>query len=430
MIENISDDLAMIISLNKKYKNSSSPWYHQGNNLSKILFISGSIGMGHVTRDLAIAREFRKVQPNAEIIWLAGEPAVTVLRNAGEKLAPEAGEYNLETDNILTDASNFSLNLAHHIMQGGTIWKEAYKQFEIVAKREKPDLVVGDEAYEIAVAFSNGQYVNMPETITIFDFVKSYPMSHSPKEMLVIWMVNRSWHKAIHRLPSKGIRNAFVGEPEDVPDEKLGLFLSNAKESMKGMTFLGEILRFDPKDYTDKKNVKAKLGYGDGPLIVVSIGGTAVGRPLLKLCAETYPLLKKVIPNLHMVLVGGPMLDLSNFTAPEGVEVRGFVPNLYEHFAASDISIVQAGGTTVAELIALQKPFLYFPLEGHYEQQICVSGKAERHKAGVKMIFSETTPENLAKTIEQNIGIQTSYKPIRTGGEKRMGELMTKVLAG
>jgi UDP-N-acetylglucosamine:LPS N-acetylglucosamine transferase len=398
--------------------------------LSKILFVSGSIGMGHVTRDLAIVREFRKTQPNAEIVWLAGEPAVTYLKNAGENLLPESGEYNIETEKIANDASNFKLNLAHHILQGGTLWREAYRKFEMIAAREKPDLVIGDEAYEIAAAFSNGQYVNKPETITMFDFVKSYPMSRSPKEMLVIWMANRYWHRAIHRIPSKGIRNAFVGEPDDIPDEKLGMFLSNAKESMKGMTFLGEILRFDPRNYQDKNAIRSKLGYGEGPLIVVSIGGTSVGRPLLELCAKTYPLLQKTIPNLRMVLVGGPMLDLSNFTVPEGVEVKGFVPNLYEHFAASDLSIVQAGGTTVAELIALQKPFLYFPLEGHYEQQKCVTGKAERHNAGVKMVFSETNPEKLARTIGENIGIQTNYKPIRSGGEKRMAELMIKILAG
>lgn len=398
--------------------------------MSKILFVSGSIGMGHVTRDLAIAKEFRKHEPDAEIVWLAGEPAVTYLRNAGEKLLPESGDYNIETENVAIDASDFKLNLAHHIQQGGTIWKEAYKKFEVIAAREKPDLIVGDEAYEIAAAFAVGRYINKPETIIMFDFVKSYPMSSSPKERLLVWMVNRYWHKAIHRNPVKGIRNAFVGEPDDIPDERLGIFLSNAKETAKGMTFLGEVLRFDPKDYQDKKSVRSKLGYGDGPLAVVSIGGTSVGRPLLELCAMTYPLLKRSIPDLHMVLVGGPTLDLSNFPVPDGVEVKGFVPDLYKHFAASDISIVQGGGTTVAELIALQKQFLYFPLEGHYEQQKCVAAKAERHNAGVKMVFSETSPEKLAQIVIENIGKKTSYEPIRSGGEMRMAELMIKILAG
>lgn len=41
----------------------------------RILYISGSIGLGHANRDLAIARELRNQNPSAEIMWLAGEPA-------------------------------------------------------------------------------------------------------------------------------------------------------------------------------------------------------------------------------------------------------------------------------------------------------------------------------------------------------------------
>ena len=33
----------------------------------KILYISGSLGLGHVKRDLAIARELRRRVPGAEI---------------------------------------------------------------------------------------------------------------------------------------------------------------------------------------------------------------------------------------------------------------------------------------------------------------------------------------------------------------------------
>ena len=49
----------------------------------KILFVSGSIGLGHVTRDLAIARELRTPRP-ADVPWLAAAPADRVIREAGE----------------------------------------------------------------------------------------------------------------------------------------------------------------------------------------------------------------------------------------------------------------------------------------------------------------------------------------------------------
>jgi predicted glycosyltransferase len=37
-----------------------------------VLFISYSIGVRHAARDLAIARELRRIDPSFEIMWLAG----------------------------------------------------------------------------------------------------------------------------------------------------------------------------------------------------------------------------------------------------------------------------------------------------------------------------------------------------------------------
>jgi UDP:flavonoid glycosyltransferase YjiC (YdhE family) len=52
--------------------------------MNKVLFISGPIGLGHVSRELEIVKEMRKLDPNVEIIWHAEEPAASMLRSAGE----------------------------------------------------------------------------------------------------------------------------------------------------------------------------------------------------------------------------------------------------------------------------------------------------------------------------------------------------------
>ena len=49
----------------------------------KILFISGSIGLGHVNRDITLANELSRRWPDIEISWLAAEPAKSVLRKQG-----------------------------------------------------------------------------------------------------------------------------------------------------------------------------------------------------------------------------------------------------------------------------------------------------------------------------------------------------------
>lgn len=98
-----------------------------------------------------------------------------------------------------------------------------------------------------------------------------------------------------------------------------------------------------------------------------------------------------------MVLVCGPRLSAGSIWAAEGIDVKGYVPELYKHLAAADICIVTGGGTITLELTALRRPFLYFPLQQHFEQELDVASRCQRQKAGVKMRFSETTPESSAR---------------------------------
>ena len=53
----------------------------------KVLFISSSIGLGHAARDLTIAREIKRRNPDIEISWLAGNPAAQSDRRGRRKLA-------------------------------------------------------------------------------------------------------------------------------------------------------------------------------------------------------------------------------------------------------------------------------------------------------------------------------------------------------
>jgi len=53
----------------------------------RILYISGSLGLGHITRDLAIAKELRKRVSGLELFWLAAHPASILLKDEGENLS-------------------------------------------------------------------------------------------------------------------------------------------------------------------------------------------------------------------------------------------------------------------------------------------------------------------------------------------------------
>ena len=93
----------------------------------RILYISGSIGLGHANRDLAIARELRCQHPSAEIMWLAGEPARQVIREAGENVLPESAGI-AETGLAEKSAGQFSLDLIKYVIRAQDAWKRTVAQ--------------------------------------------------------------------------------------------------------------------------------------------------------------------------------------------------------------------------------------------------------------------------------------------------------------
>jgi predicted glycosyltransferase len=218
----------------------------------------------------------------------------------------------------------------------------------------------------------------------------------------------------------------FIGEEADVPDRSFGWFLPNRREWARTRChFVGYILPFDPASYADRLAIRKRLGYGDEPLVVCAIGGTAVGRELLDLCGRAFPILRRNVPNLRMVLVCGPRLDPASVHAPPGAEVRGYVPELHAHFAASDLAVVQGGGTTTLELSVLRRPFLYLPLEGHSEQQVSVAQRQERLGAGVRLPSWRMAPSALADLVTANLGATVHYRAVPADGARRTAQLVS-----
>jgi pimeloyl-ACP methyl ester carboxylesterase len=76
----------------------------------RALFISSPIGLGHVQRDLAIARELRRLVPELQIDWLAQHPVTRVLQEAGERIHPHSSRLVSESAHWEQSASSHSLH--------------------------------------------------------------------------------------------------------------------------------------------------------------------------------------------------------------------------------------------------------------------------------------------------------------------------------
>lgn len=396
----------------------------------RILYASGSIGLGHVTRDLAIAGQLRRQCPEVELSWLASHPATLLLKEAGEKLLPEADIYANDSIPAENAAKGFGMNVLKYASNTRREWAHNVKIFKQIISKEQFDVVIGDETYEIGVGLLMKLVRLEVPFVMIYDFLGLDSVTKNPIEKLGVYTWNLIWAKTDRKLLSDQKNLVlFAGEPEDVPDKGFGFLLPNRHDhARKCYKFTGYILPFDPEEFTDKTKSRDKLGYGPEPLVVCSIGGTSIGKDLLELCGRAYPIIKKKVPDLHMVLICGPRLAVESLKIPEEVEVRGYVRALYEHFAASDLAIVQGGGTTTLELTALRRPFLYFPLADHCEQQIHVAGRLARHQAGVKVVYSQTTAEILAEKVIANLDREVNYPPIPVNGAQKAAQLISQLL--
>ena len=132
-----------------------------------------------------------------------------------------------------------------------------------------------------------------------------------------------------------------------------------------------------------------------------------------------YPAMRRQISDLRLLVVAGPRIDPLTLPAQDGVEVVGYLKNLPLHLAACDAAIREQGGlTTTMELVACRRPFLYFPLGEHFEQQIHVRHRLDRYRAGHCMDFASSTPKSIAEALVRQLNIPIDYRPVATDGAR------------
>jgi UDP:flavonoid glycosyltransferase YjiC (YdhE family) len=392
-----------------------------------MLYVSGSIGLGHVTRDLAVARELRAMETGVELHWLAAPPASDVLAAGGEILVPECASYRCETDQAEAAAHGGHLSLTTYVYRALGCWLHNARVLGNAAKHGQFDVIIGNETYEVVVAYVFGMNVLPVDVpfIMMYDFYGMDVTTRNPLEWLGAWGLNFIWAQERRVTARQNNAAIFFGEPEDVPDHPFGVFLPNRRRYAEDhVEFVGYPLGFDIQTVRDRPHLRATLGYGSEPLVICTVGGTAVGRSLLELCGRAYSLAAQRLPGLRMVLVCGPRIDPATLDVPQGPERYGMVPDLYKHLAVCDLAVVQGGGTTTLEVTALRRPFLFFPIEGQSEQEVTIASRLARQGAGVRMTQGRTTPSSLADAIVANVGREVTYAQIPAEGARRAAQII------
>jgi predicted glycosyltransferase len=240
------------------------------------------------------------------------------------------------------------------------------------------------------------------------------------REALLTADYNAEMIEHIARFPRVRDRVVFVGNPDDiVPDAfspELPLIGDWTREHY---AFSGYVTGFDPAALSDRAALRQQLGYRDDERVcIVTVGGSGVGGALLRKVIAAYPLAKRAVPALRMIVVAGPRIDPASLPTHDGLEVHAFVPQLYRHLAACDLAVVQGGLTTCMELTANRRPSLYFPLRHHFEQNFHVAHRLDRHRAGRRMDYATADPDAIAAALAAELGRAVDYRPVETGAAR------------
>jgi pimeloyl-ACP methyl ester carboxylesterase len=398
----------------------------------RVLWLSSPIGLGHVQRDLAIARRLRTLHPDVIVDFLAGDPADRVVQHWGERLHPATRLLQNETRHFEGWAADHELHAFNALWDMDEIMTANFMTLADVVERERYDLWVGDEGWDLDYFLHENPDLKRAPYAFLTDFIGLLPMREDRTSTEFIRCREKNAENVDHLRLHPDVRDLsiMVGDEEDVLDREFGPDLPNMRQwAQEHFRFSGYTFHFDPHALRDRAALRAKLGYRtDERVILASVGGTRVGRSLLRKCAEAFTRIASQVPEARLVLVGGPRLSEMESTWGPRVEVRDFVPDLFEHHAAADLAIVQGGLTTTMELAALRTPFLYFPLRHHFEQQLHVARRLDRLGAGVRLDYDRTSPEALGAAMLEHLGKPVHSAEVPLDGTDRAARLLAALL--
>lgn len=397
----------------------------------RVLYLSSPIGLGHARRDLAIARELRRHDPDLEIDWLSQHPVTAVLEAAGERVHPASRWLANESAHFEDECADHDLHAFQAIRGMDEILVSNFMLFNDVVEAEPHDLVIGDEAWDVDHLLHENPELKRFAFAWMTDFVGWLPMPDGgPEEAALTADYNAEMLEQRARFRRLRDRSIFVGEPDDIVPDAFGPDLPAIRDwTEREFDFAGYVTGFDPIPDADREAIRAELGYRpDERVCIVTVGGSGVGEALLRRVLAAVPQVRRVVADLRFEVVTGPRIDPRSLPCPDGARLHAYVPDLHRHLAACDVAVVQGGLTTCMELTANRRPFVYVPLRHHFEQTFHVRHRLERYGAGRCLPYDELDPDTLAAALAEALARPVHYRPVAPDGAARAAGMLAELL--
>ena len=273
-----------------------------------------------------------------------------------------------------------------------------YMLFDDVVRETSYDLWVGDESWEVDHFLHENPERKIAPYAFLTDVVGFLPVDPEgdPREVELCADYNAEMIEHRERFPHVRDRSVFIGGFDELPDASLGAGLPGGARLDRAVVHQRPVRRpVRPGAPTaGRSRLRRELGYGTGyPLYVAAVGGTAVGPGPAR--ADRRGVRAGAQGGAGRTDGDGDRPAARPRAAPgrrgHG-QGRATSTPLFEHLACADVAVVQGGLSTTMELVAARRPFVYFPLAHHWEQQHFVAHRLDHYGAGVRMDYASTTP--------------------------------------
>ena len=285
-------------------------------------FFSSPIGLGHVTRDIAIVKNLEDFSVN----FVTGSEAEKILK-----------KLNYNVDDVYNPPS---FVVENGVLNNQTKWLWNYYQYykncknisEKIIKKNNSELVISDEDF---ASLTIAQEVKIPN-------------------ILITDVLETKFTKGIASFIEKKMNKSMMNI---IKNCDVVIILENG-EDVDNIRRIGPIVR---EINLSREELRKKFSFNK-KTILISVGGTDAGLFLIQKSIES---ILKLNLDIEIILVTGPSIT-KKF---DNVKNLGFVDNLHELIYASDVVISLAGKSTIDEAKAYGTPGIFIPIKDHFEQE-------------------------------------------------------------
>ena len=334
----------------------------------KIMFVAGGTG-GHINPAIAVANEVKRLEPNAEILFVGTEGRMET------QIVPKAG-FSIKTLKMNGFSRSMSFAGIKQNLETAYLTLKASDDAKKIISEFSPDVVVGF-----------GGYVTGPVLRTA---------------------AKMGIKTAIHEQNAfPGVANKALAKSVD----KVMLTSAAAEKYMKcknppvvtGLPVRREIIK------TDRDFARATLGLKNDDMLVLSMGGSLGADAINNAVVTMLTTLKdeKNICFLHSTgkygkWVGEKLTENGvAYGKGTNIEIREYIDNMDICLPACDLVISRAGASSISEIAILGKPSILIPSPNVAENHQYHNAMTLASNDGAILIEEKNLDgEILAKTVQ------------------------------